>query len=82
MVMRVKLEIVPFGEEEAAREIARLDIFNMGHKLEGTYEYGIIEFDREKNIGGLHKHTVWHDRMNGPWELVKKALLLPLGFDK
>ncbi len=54
MVLRVKLEIVPFGNEEAVREIGRLDIFNKGlvgstppgaREAAGYFRYGVISLD-------------------------------------
>lgn len=72
MTLRVKLEIVPFGNESKIREIGRLDIFNMGRVEFGHCEYGTIDLSPEQI--GLHTRTVLHRRDNGAWHLVKKVL--------
>lgn len=74
MVLRVKLEIVPFGDEERAREIGRLDIFNKGkfEKDPSLYHYGVIELTPQS--GGLHTDSIYHERALGAWELVRTAL--------
>lgn len=74
MTLRVKLEIVPHGDEEAVYEIGRLDIFNMGHIDIGICEYGVIEVAPERGEAGLHRHTLYHPRKDGAWALVKKAI--------
>lgn len=71
MVLRVKLEIVPFGEEEKAREIGRLDIFNKG-PINDACQYGVIEMT--PTSGGLHNDTIIHFRSDGAWELVRHAI--------
>jgi hypothetical protein len=75
MTLRVILQIVPFGDETAIREIGRLDIFNKGTfcDFDGlVYEYGIIEMTPKS--GALHDETVLHRREHGAWQLVWKAL--------
>ena len=72
MTLRVRLEIVPFGDEERTREIGRLDIFNMGRHEFGHCEYGVIELSSKE--AGLHTNTVLHRRDLGAWELVRKAI--------
>lgn len=78
MTLRVKLEIVPFGVEEKAYEIGRLDIFNKGPTLgqwnaaSTLYRYGTI--DLTKNQEGLYDKEVFHHREDGAWQLVKKAI--------
>jgi hypothetical protein len=47
VTLRVRIEIVPFGEESRAREIARFDIFNKGGGPKMCY--GVIEMDTERN---------------------------------
>ncbi len=74
MVLRVKLEIVPFGDEDKAREIGRIDIFNKGQigNYEGFCSYGVIQLD--KNNEGLFDEDVNHVRSHGAWALVHKVL--------
>lgn len=74
MTLRVKIEIVPYGQEEKTYEIGRLDIFNMGHAEFGHCEYGVIQLDVENNEGGLFNKTVLHRRHLGPWKLLGKVL--------
>ncbi len=74
MVLRVKLEIVPFGDEEKVREIGRLDIYNKGYldPFCKSCEYGVIEVTQ--NSGAHHNKSVQHRRDLGAWQLVKKVL--------
>jgi len=72
--MRVRLEIVPHGDEGRVREIGRLDIFNKGHleHAPGICEYGVIELTTRS--AGLHDASVYHLRNEGAWKLVRNAL--------
>lgn len=70
MVLRVKLEIVPFGDETKIREIGRLDIFNKG-QIGHAHKYGVIDLGEEP---GLFSDEVIHYRPDGAWELVKSAI--------
>jgi len=71
MTLRVKLEIVPYGDEEKTYEIGRLDIFNKGRTEFGHCEYGVIELTNEP---GLYDQTILHRRDLGAWALVLKTL--------
>lgn len=73
MTLRVKIEIVPYGVEENAREIYRFDIFNKGRADKMT-KYGVIELDQEKKTGGLWTNDVWHRREKGALELIRHVL--------
>jgi hypothetical protein len=74
MTLRVKLEIVPHGDEDKAYEIGRLDIFNKGHVDSTSDEclYGVIEMT--PTSGGLHTDLILHGRRAGAWRLVWKTL--------
>lgn len=72
MTLRVKLEIVPFGDEERIYEIGRLDIYNKGPVGFGHSEYGVIEMSPKTN--GLHNKTVYHRSAHGAWALLAKTL--------
>lgn len=72
MTLRVKLEIVPHGDESRTYEIGRLDIFNKGLVDFGHHEYGVIEMTAKG--GALHDKTILHRRDLGAWKLVLKAL--------
>ena len=80
MTLRVKLEIVPFGREEKAREIGRLDINNVGecmfHQFVGSEcQYSVIMLEPERNYAGMFPNTVSHFRSEGAWALLKKVLI-------
>lgn len=74
MVLRVKVEIVPFGDEQKSYELGRLDIFNKGYISFGHCEYGVIELDVEGNTGGLYDNIVTHKRDEGYWVLLNKVI--------
>ena len=77
-MLRVRLEIVPFGNETHTREIGRLDIFNRGcpEAADGQQQcfYGVIELTPSN--GGLYKEPVFHFRPEGAWKLVAKAIAI------
>lgn len=75
--MRVTLSIIPFGDEESAYEIGRLDIFNKGSVGPealglGLYQYGVINLTPKEE--GLYQDSIIHSRYKGAWELTRKAL--------
>lgn len=72
MVLRVTLEIVPFGDEDRKREIGRLDIFNKGTTDFEEFEYGVIDLTPKQE--GLFNKSVYHQRQHGAWILVYRAL--------
>lgn len=79
MTLRVKLEIVPFGREEEAREIGRLDINNIGNceywqHFGNRCLYNVIMIEHDKNSAGMFKQSVKHFRSDGPWDLLHSVL--------
>lgn len=72
MTLRVKLEIVPYGDENKLYEIGRLDIFNKRISRFGYSEYGILELSPVEI--GMYVQTVEHDRRLGAWKLVEQVL--------
>lgn len=73
MTLRVKLEIVPHGDESKAYEIGRLDIFNKGQFYDTqTFEYGAINLS--PGDVGLYDSGVFHDRPDGAWQLVRETI--------
>ncbi len=72
MTLRVKLEVVPFGDEDKTYEIGRLDIYNKGIVEFGHAEYGVL--DLSKGQEGKYVDTIFHRRDLGAWRLVKRAL--------
>ncbi len=74
MTLRVRMEVVPWGDENKTYEIGRLDIFNKANVGSGYYVYGVIEQDKELNTGGLYEEEILHKRDLGAWALVLKTL--------
>jgi hypothetical protein len=75
MTLRVKVEIVPFGDEDKAYEIHRFDIFNKGAATVGGYcKYGVIEMNLEEDTGVMAIEDVLHKRDKGALELIRYIL--------
>ena len=80
MTLRVKLEIVPFGDEDKAYEIGRLDIFNKGlappssngWDRGGFDQYGVLNLSPGEE--GMYGEEVLHRRFEGAWQLVHNVL--------
>lgn len=72
MVLRIKLEIVPFGIESKTREIGCLGIFNEQQIAFDEYIYRVI--DLTKGEEGMYTMYVAHHRSKGAWVLVDKVL--------
>lgn len=76
-MLRVTLEVVPFGDEKHKRTIGQLDIFNVGcpEREDGQTNcwYGVMEITG-KSPPGLYKQQVYHMRQKGAWELVRNVL--------
>jgi hypothetical protein len=70
MTLRVKFEIVPYGDESKTYEIKRFDIFNKGLIDFGHCEYGVIDLSENP---GLYAQTVYHRRDLGAVALFAKA---------
>lgn len=71
--MRVRIEIVPYGEEDKAYEIERLDIFNKGRiGISDLCNYGVIHIS-EKDAG-MYDDVVLHSRKDGALVLVERVL--------
>jgi len=70
-MLRVTLEIVPFGIESVKRTIGTLEISNVGgnHKV-GSYSVTATDRDGGKHFAQIERYR----RGRGGWNLVKKAL--------
>lgn len=70
----VKLEIWPFGEKAARRELGRIAIANVGGPDDGAYY--AVDAKGEANDKLLSKvvMNLRHNRAEGAWALVYKAL--------
>jgi hypothetical protein len=74
MTLRVKLEIIPHGDESRAYEIHRLDISNLGYTEVGQCEYMVLAFDTEGHKAAMLDENIVHQRDLGPWALAHKAI--------
>jgi hypothetical protein len=71
MTLRVRVSIVPFGDEEQEREIHQINISNLKDLGLGLCEYG-VEMDKYKT--GNYDFKATHQRQDGPLVLVSKVL--------
>jgi hypothetical protein len=73
MTLRVRISIVPFGDEEKEREIHQINISNLGDTGDkfGFYLYG-VEVDKYKT--GEYDFKVEHMRQHGALQLVNQVL--------
>lgn len=73
MTLRIRISVVPFGDEEKEHEIHQINISNeggMGDKY-GDYLYG-VEVDKYKT--GEYDFLVYHKRQDGALQLVRKVM--------
>lgn len=68
----VKLEVWPFGDEIAAREIGRAEVINIGGDDVSDYTWK-VELENAPTMKGV---LFCHERKRGPWELVRRVLSL------
>lgn len=73
-MLRVTIELVPYGNEDEAREIGKMLIANdgTGDYRTGNYAFVYTYTDRDSQVarGTVHKFP----RSLGAWSLVKKIL--------
>lgn len=75
MTMRVRLEIIPFGMENMAYTIHKIDVNNTLRILEsGHYIYNVIHQNVTRNEGGMLDGSIAHRRQDGPLVLAAAAL--------
>jgi len=78
MTLRVIIQLVPGGIERLTKELARLDIDNMGYVYQrpSKHQYRVIEQidSGSARLGWMHDSLVRHRRPDGAWELVRKVL--------
>lgn len=70
-MLRVTVEIVPFGNEEEAYVIERMLLANVYTSANDTADYEFIRTDRGKNYAGTYNK--FH-RKNGAWQLIWTVL--------
>lgn len=73
-MLRIRVELVPFGNESMARQVASMIIANDGSgDLEwGNYVYAYKDNIEQEPISGTIKN---HYRLMGAWPLIKRALI-------
>jgi hypothetical protein len=78
-MIRVRVEIVPFGIESDAREIGQMIIANDGTGDKYSANYGFVYADTH---GDHHEGTVKNfSRSKGFWNLVSRCLAKPSEVD-
>lgn len=71
-MLRLTLEVVPFGDEKLKHEIGVLEIANIGGTREfGEYRTQLFEPQQEE---GITRFLSRYRRSQGAWLLVSKAL--------
>ncbi len=71
MTLRVRISIVPFGDETQEREIHQINVSNLKTWGLGFAEYG-VEVDKYKT--GEYDFHLTHMRQEGALELVAKVM--------
>jgi hypothetical protein len=72
LTLRVRVSIVPFGDEDKEREIHQINISNLGKDFEGgATTYG-VEMGKYKS--GEYDFVVKHWREDGALRLVERVL--------
>lgn len=71
-MLRVRVELVPFGDEDRAKELGQLIIHNKGMVEFGHADYGVINMTPGEE--GEYVEDVRHRRDLGAWQLVAKAI--------
>lgn len=81
-MIRVRVELVPFGDESNSKEIGQLVLANTGQRLFGecTYEAVLSSDDPVDQQPAIRK-SVSHFRKDGFWELLRKILNAPVSTD-
>ena len=71
-MLRIKIEVVPYGNEEWTRELGEVKIINdgSGSQLEGNYTYELSD-DQATSIKGELKG---HNRMQSAFKLLQAVL--------
>jgi hypothetical protein len=72
MTLRVRISVVPYGDESDEYEIEQLNISNVGTTDFREWEY-VVEHNEYKQYDDSTPR-VFHERPHGPLVLVKKAL--------
>lgn len=78
-MLEIKIDLVPFGQEEGRKQIHNLFIGNVGKAYGSTFKYKAWKRDPRflKNDSEKEKHclaTVLHDQNESAWMLLKEVL--------
>lgn len=76
-MLRLTLQLIPFGDEEQKEIISQVEIWNTGRKNEYeeyTYEYVGWWKDISGETRKIHKDRVVHDRRRMVWYLIYKII--------
>jgi len=71
-MLRITIELVPFGIEECKRRLGIMTISNdaTGTKVVGNYSYKISKFGRPDSIWKSGKVNGFRRKELGPWDLL------------
>lgn len=74
-MLRITVELVPFGNEEQKKKIGSMVIANVGMNDDGTYNYdAVIAPDSHSNTPKLTNKIRHWDRANSVWELISMTV--------
>lgn len=74
-MLRVTIELVPFGDEAKKRKIGEMVIANTGKNPDGTFSYAAwTAKDQHSQESGLFGRLLSFDRRQSPWELIRLIL--------
>lgn len=70
-MIRVIVELVPFGDEALKKKIGELILANLGRRTLNEHNYAAVWDD---DSTGIHCSYATHVRANGVWVLLEKLL--------
>jgi hypothetical protein len=71
-MLRIKIELVPYGKEEWTRELGSIDIINdgSGDHLYGNYVYELTDYEGSSIKGKLKEHN----RLQSAFKILQAVL--------
>lgn len=75
-MIRVTVDLLPFGSEDDKRTIGVLEIANDGKTGPhyGDYDYSLVTVLAADRGGPVRGRVINHRRASGVWELIRRAL--------
>jgi hypothetical protein len=75
-MLRITVELVPFGEEDEAATIGEVCIANVGGGTAYTGNYEIVGYEQllSGEVEWIYRKVVGHTRHEGVFQLLKEAL--------